>query len=55
MCRSLDQSLVISQAFAEATAGPESRLVSLGRYALRGVTRPAGTVHPGLSAQATGG
>lgn len=42
MCRSLDQSLVISQAFAEVAraADPESRLVSLGRYALRGVTRP---------------
>ena len=40
MCRSLDQTVVISSAFREA-AGPDCRrLVSLGRYALRGVGRP---------------
>ncbi len=53
MCRSLDQSLVISQAFAEATPGREGRLVSLGRYALRGVTRPQELFTLDLSAQAT--
>ncbi len=40
MCRSLDQSLVTSQAFAEAAGRSRGRLVSLGRYALRGVRRP---------------
>lgn len=40
MCRSLDQTLVISQAFAEAAGRSRERLVSLGRYALRGVRRP---------------
>ncbi len=39
MCRSLDQSLVISSAFAASTDS-DPRLVSLGRYALRGVRRP---------------
>jgi len=54
MCRSLDQSLVISQAFAEATPGPDNRLVSLGRYALRGVTRPQELFTLDLSEQSTG-
>ncbi len=54
MCRSLDQSLVISQAFAEATSGRDSRLVSLGRYALRGVTRPQELFTLDLTAQAIG-
>ncbi len=40
MCRSLDQNLVISAAFAEAARQSSDRLVSLGRYALRGVRRP---------------
>jgi adenylate cyclase len=40
MCRSLDQTLVISSAFAEAADRSSDRLVSLGRYALRGVRRP---------------
>jgi adenylate cyclase len=40
MCRSLDQTLVISSAFAEAAGRSSDRLVSLGRYALRGVRRP---------------
>ncbi len=40
MCRSLDQSLVISTAFAAAAENSDQRLVSLGRYALRGVRRP---------------
>jgi adenylate cyclase len=40
MCRSLDQWLVVSSAFAEAAGRDRHRLVSLGRYALRGVRRP---------------
>jgi adenylate cyclase len=40
MCRSLEQRVIVSSAFAEA-AGPRRRdLVSLGRYALRGVGQP---------------
>jgi adenylate cyclase len=41
MCRSVEQSMLVSEAFAEAMAEPEgARLVSVGRYALRGVERP---------------
>ena len=40
MCRGLEQNLVISSAFAEAAKGSTDRLVSLGRYALRGVRKP---------------
>ncbi len=40
LCRSLDQELIISSAFADAADGSRDRLVSLGRYALRGVRRP---------------
>ena len=40
MCRALEQSLVISSAFAETAKGSTDRLVSLGRYALRGVRKP---------------
>jgi adenylate cyclase len=40
LCRSLDQSLIISEAFAEACSALSPRLVGLGRYALRGVGRP---------------
>jgi adenylate cyclase len=41
MCRSAERSVLLSAAFAEATAAAErSRLVSVGRYALRGVERP---------------
>lgn len=40
MCRALEQSLVISSAFAETARESADRLVSLGRYALRGVRRP---------------
>ena len=38
LCRSLDQRLIVSQAFA--TAAGRDGLLSLGRYALRGVARP---------------
>ena len=41
MCRSAERNVLLSAAFAEAVAEPErSRLVSVGRYALRGVERP---------------
>jgi adenylate cyclase len=40
MCRSVDRSVVISSEFAAATPKPErSELVSVGRYALRGIGR----------------
>jgi adenylate cyclase len=38
LCRSVDQPLLMSQAFASALADPR-RVVSVGRYALRGVGR----------------
>lgn len=41
MCRSVDRSVVLSSNFAAAAPEPErSTLVSVGRYALRGVGRP---------------
>lgn len=41
MCRSVDQRILMSAAFAAATPQPErAALVSIGRYALRGVGRP---------------
>jgi adenylate cyclase len=41
MCRSIDQPLLVSAAFAQAmTEAERQRLVSAGRYALRGVERP---------------
>ena len=41
MCRSVDRELLVSEAFAEAmTEAERARLVSAGRYALRGVDRP---------------
>ena len=40
MCRALDQTLIASSAFAAAADDPEGRLVSLGRYVLRGVRSP---------------
>ena len=39
MCRSVDQPMLISEAFANVD-GMRGRLVSVGRYALRGVARP---------------
>ena len=39
MCRSVDQPLLVSSAFAEALGEMRSRLISVGRYALRGVAR----------------
>ena len=40
MCRSLDQPVLLSSAFAEAAPACRAELVSVGRYALRGVSRP---------------
>jgi adenylate cyclase len=40
MCRALDQELVMSATFAQVAKTSSDRLVSLGRYALRGVRKP---------------
>ncbi|MFQ5974348.1 MAG: adenylate/guanylate cyclase domain-containing protein [Alphaproteobacteria bacterium] len=40
MCRALDRDLIISSAFVEAAGACSSRIVSLGRYGLRGVRQP---------------
>ncbi|MFO1302463.1 MAG: adenylate/guanylate cyclase domain-containing protein [Burkholderiales bacterium] len=40
LCGSLDQPVIVSSAFREACGEARSRLVSLGRYALKGVARP---------------
>jgi adenylate cyclase len=41
LCSSLDQPVIVSSVFRDACdAGAKSRLVSLGRYALKGVSRP---------------
>jgi adenylate cyclase len=40
LCRSLDQSVIVSSAFAETAITRATELVSLGRYALKGVRRP---------------
>ena len=37
MCRSVDQRLLLSTAFAETLSDPERRLAAVGRFALRGV------------------
>jgi adenylate cyclase len=51
MCRSVDRSIVMSSEFVSATPEPErSNLVSVGRFALRGVGRADElfTIDPGL-------
>jgi adenylate cyclase len=40
LCGSLEQAVIVSSAFAEAAGAARSRLVSLGRYAMKGVQRP---------------
>jgi adenylate cyclase len=40
MCRSVERDVLLSQAFADAMGSERVRLVSVGRYALRGVERP---------------
>lgn len=39
LCRSLEQPVIVSEAFAQALGERDNRLVALGRYALRGVGR----------------
>ena len=39
MCRSVDQPLLVSAAFANV-GDNRKRLISVGRYALRGLSRP---------------
>jgi adenylate cyclase len=40
MCGSLEQPVIVSSAFVDAAPESRDRLVSLGRYMLRGVSRP---------------
>jgi adenylate cyclase len=40
MCRSVDQPILISSAFAAAVPDQRKRFVSVGRFALRGVGAP---------------
>jgi adenylate cyclase len=40
LCGSLEQPIIVSSPFAEAAGDARSRLVSLGRYAMKGVGRP---------------
>lgn len=40
LCGSLDQMVIVSSAFADAAGQARERLVSLGRYAMKGVARP---------------
>ncbi len=40
MCRSVDQPILLSSAFAASVAEDRSRLASVGRFALRGVGKP---------------
>jgi adenylate cyclase len=40
MCRSVDQPVLLSQAFAASVADQAGRFASVGRYALRGVGKP---------------
>jgi adenylate cyclase len=40
LCRAVDQTLLVSSAFAASLEGAQSQFVSVGRYALRGVGRP---------------
>jgi len=40
LCGSLEQAVIVSEAFADAAGDARSRLVSLGRYAIKGVARP---------------
>jgi adenylate cyclase len=40
LCGSLEQTVIVSCAFADATGEARSLLVSLGRYAMKGIARP---------------
>ncbi len=39
-CASLEQAVIVSTAFAEASGQARRRLVSVGRYAMKGIARP---------------
>ena len=39
-CASLEQDVIVSTAFAEASGDARRRLVSVGRYAMKGIARP---------------
>ncbi|MFZ1431102.1 MAG: hypothetical protein WAS21_30615, partial [Geminicoccaceae bacterium] len=54
LCRSLDQTLITSNAFADTCGADRERLIGLGRYALRGVGRPQmlWTLEPAAESQA---
>lgn len=39
-CASLEQDVIVSTAFAEASGQARGRLVSVGRYAMKGIARP---------------
>jgi adenylate cyclase len=56
LCRSVDQPLLVSSAFADAVEEERRRLVSVGRYALRGVGRAQDlfTLDPELDAVGKG-
>jgi adenylate cyclase len=51
MCRLIDQPILVSSAFFESLGAEQSPLVSVGRYALRGVQQPQDlfTLDRGLS------
>ena len=40
LCRSVEQPLLLSASFAEAAGSAKSQFVSIGRYALRGISHP---------------
>ena len=40
LCASLEQAVIVSTAFAEASGEARQRLVSVGRYAMKGIARP---------------
>jgi adenylate cyclase len=40
LCRSVDQPILMSSAFAASVAGDRRRFVSVGRFALRGLGDP---------------
>jgi adenylate cyclase len=40
LCGSLEQTIIVSTAFAEAAGEARGLLVSLGRYAMKGIGRP---------------
>ena len=46
ICRSLDRDLIISSAFVDAAGACTSRIMSLGRYVLRGRPPTPGVVLP---------